>query len=351
MSGDSESPTMRAWLCRGWGGPERLALEAVPIPGVGPGQVRLAVHAAGVNFADTLIIAGKYQEKPAFPFAPGFEAAGIVLETGPGVTGIRPGDRVMALLDHGAYAGQVVAQAADIFRIPDRMDFATAAGFPITYGTSHLALWDRAALQPGETLLVHGAAGGVGLTAVEIGKAMGATVIATAGGPEKLAVAAAHGADHLIDYSAEDIRARVKDLTGGRGADVVYDPVGGDVFDASLRCIAWGGRLLVIGFAGGRVPQIPANHLLVKNCSVIGLYWGSYRKQAPQRVAESFRTLFQWFEDGKLKPHISHRLDFAQAVEALALLAQRKSTGKVVLTLQDPPSLPSSPSLSLPSSS
>jgi NADPH2:quinone reductase len=202
----------------------------------------------------------------------------------------------------------------------------------VVYGTSHGALDWRARLQPGETLLVHGAAGGVGLTAVEIGKAMGATVIATAGGREKLEVARRHGADHLVDYKEEDIKTRVRELTDGRGADVVYDPVGGDVFDASLRCIAWGGRLLVIGFAAGRVPQIPANLLLVKNCDAIGFYWGSYRARRPDLVRNSYRTLFGWFEEGKLKPHVSHRLDLADAPKALDLLKTRKATGKVVLT-------------------
>ncbi len=197
-------------------------------------------------------------------------------------TTVNPGDRVMALLDHGGYAEQAVASASDVFRLPDSMDFETAAGFPIVYGTSHIALWERAGLRPGETLVVHGAAGGVGLTAVEIGKAMGATVIATAGSAEKLEVAASRGADHLINYKTEDIRTRVKELTGGAGANVIYDPVGGDIFDASLRCIAWGGRILIIGFAEGRIPQIPANILLVKNIATIGVHWGAYRQNQPQ---------------------------------------------------------------------
>jgi NADPH2:quinone reductase len=212
------------------------------------------------------------------------------------------------------------------------MDFVTAAGFPVTYGTAHGALVWRAELKPGETLLVHGAAGGVGLATVEVGKALGATVIATAGGPDKLAVAEAHGADHLIDYRREDIRDRVKALTGGHGVDVVFDPVGGDVFDASLRAAAWGARLIVIGFAAGRVPQIPANILLIKNLAAIGFYWGSYRKHAPDLVTAQVGQLFDWFEAGKLKPHVSHRLDLARAAEALELLSSRKSTGKVVLT-------------------
>ena len=328
---------MRAMICRAWGGPETLSLEDRPLPEPGPDQVLIDVAAAGVNFADTLMIAGKYQEKPDFPFSPGLEIAGNLRALGANVSGLREGQRVMALTDWGGYAEAALARAGDVYALPESLDagrfgWAEAAGFPITYGTAHCALRWHADLQPGEVLLVHGAAGGVGLAAVEIGKAIGATVIATAGGAEKLAVAKAHGADHLIDYREEDIRDRVKEITAGKGADVVFDPVGGDVFDASLRCIAWSGRLLVIGFAAGRVPQIPANILLVKNVAVMGVYWGSYRKHAPERLAEEFRELFHWVETGLLKPHVSHKLDLTQAAEAMALLLERRSTGKVVLT-------------------
>jgi NADPH:quinone reductase len=321
---------MRAVLCKALG--EELVVEEVPPPPLAEGAVRVAVHAAGVNFGDALMVAGKYQEKPPLPFTPGFEIAGTVLDVAPGVADVAVGDRVMGMTGHGGYADEAVLPAGNVMRIPRAMDFVTAAAFPIAYGTSHGAFEWKAHLKAGEILLVHGAAGGVGLTAVEIGKAMGATVIATAGGPEKLAVAKRHGADHLIDYSREDIRERVKDITGGRGVDVVYDPVGGDAFDASLRCIAWGGRIVIIGFAGGRVPQIPANLLLVKNCDAIGFYWGSYRARRPDLVRDSFLTLFRWFEEGKLKPHVSERLDLADAGRALELLQQRKATGKVVLT-------------------
>ena len=327
---------MRAVVCRGWGGPSSLAIEEIAEPSPGLGQVRLKVAAAGLNFADTLMIAGKYQEKPAFPFSPGLEVAGTVQETGPGVEGLAVGQRVMAVLDHGGFAEQALARSEDVFPIPLSMDFATAATFPIAYGTSHIALWERAGLKPGETLLVHGAAGGVGLTAVEIGKALGATVIASANGRDRLEIPAAHGADHLIDTKSEDIRERVREITDGRGADVVYDPVGGEVFDKSLRSIAWSGRLLTIGFASGATPQVPANLLLVKNCSVIGIYWGSYRRQAPQLVAESFRQLFSWFEQGKLKPLVFQSFPLEQAGEALLMLAERRATGKLVLTLSPP---------------
>jgi len=323
---------MRAVICRAWGGPETLNVGDLAVPEPGPDQVLIDVAAAGVNFADTLMIAGKYQEKPEFPFSPGLEIAGTLRALGKNVSGLQVGQRVMALTDFGGYAEAALARAGDVYPIPDALGWAEAAGFPITYGTAHGALRWHADLQPGEILLVHGAAGGVGLAAVEIGKAIGATVIATAGGPEKLAVAKAHGADHLIDYRSEDIREKVKEITAGKGADVVFDPVGGDVFDASLRCIAWSGRLLVIGFAAGRVPQIPANILLVKNIAVMGVYWGSYRKHAPERLAEEFRELFHWYEAGLLKPHVSHKLDLTEAAEAMALLLERRSTGKVVLT-------------------
>jgi NADPH:quinone reductase len=322
---------MRAVLCREWGGPEKLAVENVASAPVGEGMVRIAVQAAGINFADLLLISGQYQEKPAFPFTPGMEASGTVTEAGAGVSAFKPGDRVMALTGTGAYAEEVVVDAGRVYKIPDKMDFVSAAGFPVTYGTSHGAFDWRAHLKPGEWLLVHGAAGGVGLTAVEIGKVMGAKVIACAGSPEKLEIARQHGADHLIDYSREDIRERVKAITGGLGADVVYDPVGGEAFDASLRSIAWGGRIIIIGFASGRIPQIPANILLVKNMDVIGFYWGSHQARKPELLRDSYTKLLGWFEEGKLRPHVSAQFKLKDVALALDMLRQRKSTGKVVL--------------------
>ncbi len=323
---------MRAVLCKAFGGPDGLVVEDVAAPPLLPGTARVAVHAAGVNFGDTLMVAGTYQEKPPFPFTPGFEIGGQVIEVAADVGSLKPGDRVMGTLSHGGYADETVVPAADLTPIPAAMDYAVAAAFPVAYGTSHGALEWRARLLAGETLLVHGAAGGVGITAVEIGKAMGATVIATAGGAEKLAIAQRHGADHVIDYSREDIRERIKALTGGRGVDVVYDPVGGDAFDASLRSIAWEGRIVVIGFAGGRVPQIPANLVLVKNCDIIGFYWGSYRKRKPAAVRDSYQQLFRWFAAGKLQPHVSARFDLADVAAAFEALRSRRSTGKIVLT-------------------
>jgi NADPH2:quinone reductase len=324
---------MRAVLCREWGGPEKLATGEVPSPPMREGAVRIAVHAAGINFADLLLIAGQYQEKPAFPFTPGMEVAGTVAEVGSGVSGLRTGDRVMGLCGTGGYAEEIVMDAGRVYRIPDKMDFASAAGFPVTYGTSYGAFDWRAHLKAGEWLLVHGAAGGAGLTAVEIGKVIGAKVIASAGSAEKLEVARQYGAEHLIDYSREDIRERVKAITGGRGVDVVYDPVGGEAFEASLRSIAWGGRILIIGFASGRIPQIPANIALVKNIDVIGFYWGSYQARKPELLRDSYATLLRWFEEGKLRPHVSAQVKLDDAAKALDLLRQRKSTGKVVLTM------------------
>jgi NADPH2:quinone reductase len=322
---------MRAVVCRQFGEPRTLAVEELPSPKLGAGQVRIAIAAAGINFADTLMVAGKYQEKPPFPFVPGLEAAGTVREVAADVSGIKVGDRVIALLGTGAFAEEAIASAGDLYPIPDRMDFVTAASFPVAYGTSELALNHRGNLKAGETLLVLGAAGGVGLTAVEIGKAMGAKVIAAARGADKLALAGQHGADATIDYTTEDLRQRVKELTGDRGVDVVFDPVGGDMFDAALRATAWEGRLLVVGFAGGRIPAPPANLLLVKNIAAIGVFWGAYRKRNPAALRQSFARLFAWWSEGKLKPHVSHQLPLDRIADAMDLLLSRRSTGKVVV--------------------
>ena len=320
---------MRTVHCQELTGVDGLRLVEAELPPLEPGGLLIDVHAAGVNFADTLIIKGQYQEKPDVPFAPGLEIAGVVRETAIYVNNASPGDRVLALLDHGGYAEVASAHEDGVIRIPDKMDFATAATFPVVYLTSHLALQHRARLQRGEVLLVHGASGGVGLTAVEVGKALGATVIASASSTEKLEVARAHGADHLINYAEEDIRDRVLELTGG--VDVVYDPVGGDAFRASLRCINPGGRILVIGFASGDVPQIPANHLLVKDAAAIGLSLGQVRKHQPQLIRQSLAELLEWWERGKLKPLVSATYPLAQYEDALAAITGRRVTGKIAL--------------------
>ena len=323
---------MRAVRAKAWGGLDQLELAALPAPQPGAGQVLIEVAAAGLNYADSLLVAGKYQERPQPPFVPGFEVAGRVRAVGAGVGRVAPGARVLAILDGGGYAELALAREPDVFAIPDAMSFEEAAGFAIAYGTAHGAFAWRADLKAGEVLLVLGAAGGVGLTAVEVGKAMGATVIAAAGGPEKLAIARAHGADQLIDYRSEMLRQRIKEICDGRGADVVFDPVGGELFDQAMRTANWGGRLVVVGFAGGQVPQIPANILLVKNLAALGFYWGSYREQRPDLVEASFAQLFRWYGEGRLKPHVSNRYDLADAAAALALLTDRRATGKVVLT-------------------
>jgi NADPH2:quinone reductase len=324
---------LQAILCRELGGPDRLEVTDLPLPEPGACGVRIRVKAAGLNFADLLMLQGRYQEKPPLPFTPGLELAGEIDAVGAGVSGFEVGQRVLAFVDRGAFAEYAVARADDVVPIPNSLDDATAAGFPIAYGTAIGALRWRAELHKGETLLVHGSAGGVGLTGVEVGKAMGAVVIATARGADRLAVPKEHGADHVIDSDAPDLRERLKELTRGQGVDVVYDTVGGAMFDVSLRAVAWEGRIVLVGFASGTVPQIPANLLLVKNAAALGFYWGSYRRHDPERLRESFDELFAWHEEGRLRPHISQRLPLAQAGEALQLLAERKSTGKVVLTM------------------
>lgn len=323
---------MRAVVCRAWGPPEALAVEDVAAPAPEAGEVLVRVRACGVNFADALIVQGKYQEKPLLPFTPGLEVAGEVAALGEGVVGLVPGQRVASLCATGGYAEAVAAPAAVTVPIPGAMSWEIAAGFTVAYGTAHVALAHRARLRGGETLLVHGAGGGVGLAAVEVGKAMGATVIATAGSEDKRALASAHGADHVIDYRAGEFRDMVKGLTGGRGADVVFDPVGGEVFVQSMRCIAWEGRLLVIGFAAGDIPQVPAGLVLVKNVSVVGVFWGAYRMHEPAVVTGSLQRLFGWFEKGALRPVISETLPLERAAEAMQRLLRREAKGKIVLT-------------------
>ena len=305
---------------------------AVPLPA--GDEVRLRIEACGLNFADLLMVSGTYQDTPKRPFTLGMEAAGTVDVVGAGVTSFSPGDRVAVFAGSGGLADYGCFPADRCIRLPDAMPFTDAAAFQVAYGTSHLALRQRAKLKAGETLLVLGAAGGVGLTAVEIGKQLGATVIAVARGPQKLAAARAAGADHLIDSNTQDIRDAVKAVGG---ADVVYDPVGGDQFKAALRACNPLARILVIGFASGDVPQIPANIVMVKNVSVIGFYWGGYMRFAPHLVTESLAELLDWYADGKLHPHVSHILPLERVSEGLDLLRDRVSTGKVVITPQPAP--------------
>lgn len=328
---------MKAVLCKRYGPPSELVVEEVDSPQPGPGQVLVEVHAAGVNFPDTLIIQGKYQFKPEPPFSPGGEVAGTVRRVGPGVEGWAVGDRVIASTVWGGYAEELLAEADRLIALPEGMDDASAAAFVLTYGTSHHALKDRGALQPGETLLVLGAAGGVGLAAVQIGKAMGARVIAAASSADKLATCREHGADETIDYAAEDLRQRVKALTGGRGVDVVYDPVGGDFSEPALRSIAWRGRFLVVGFAAGRIPSIALNLALLKGCSIVGVFWGAFTRHEPERNAANLQELLAWFQAGKVRPHISATYPLERAGQALQDLIDRRVQGKIVLTTRRAP--------------
>jgi NADPH2:quinone reductase len=320
-------------VCSAFTGIDGLSWTSLPSRPVGPEDVRIRVEAAGINFADILMVSGQYQVKPDLPFSPGLECAGTVMEVGQAVGHLSVGDRVLAVTRFGgSYVEELVVNAATVVRIPDNMDFVTAAGFPVAYGTSHFALTHRGALRPGETLLVLGAAGGVGLTAVEIGKQLGATVIAAAGSDDKLALTREYGADHTINYRAESIRDRVREITDGRGADVVYDPVGGDAFLQSLRATNWEARLLVVGFASGTIQQIPANLVLVKNVSVIGVVWGAQIARDPAMITARLRELLELFGQGRLRPRVGATFPMSEAQIAMRELQTRQHAGKIVLT-------------------
>ena len=325
---------MKAMICEAFAPIEKLRHGEFPAPQAGPGEVVIDVAAAGVNYPDVLIVQGKYQTKPALPFVPGSEAAGRIAAIGDGVEGFAVGDRVIAFTGSGAFAEQVRVPATQVWPAPDGVDLEIAAGIAITYGTSYHALKDRANIQPGETLLVLGAGGGVGLTAVELGKRMGARVIAAASSAEKLALAKAQGADELIDYSQEDLRERIKALTDGKGVDVVYDPVGGPMNLTAVKSLAWGGRLLIIGFAGGDIPAVPANLLLLKSASAVGVLWGNSVRADPVAQGANMRQLLSWLAEGSLKPVVDTRFALADAVAALQHLEERKVKGKVLLTLK-----------------
>jgi len=322
---------MKALLCKEFGPIERLVLEEVPSPVAGKRQVVIKVAAAGVNFPDVLIVQGKYQVKPAFPFAPGGEFAGIVKEVGEGVTHVRPGDAVIGLATHGGYAEEALVDAAAVIPLPPGADLVTAAALMVAHGTALHALKDRAQIKAGETLLVLGAAGGVGLAAVEIGRLLGAKVIAAASTDDKLDVCRSRGADMVINYSREDLKERVRALTEGRGADVVYDPVGGPYSEPALRSTAWNGRFLVIGFAAGDIPQIPLNLPLLKGYSIVGVFWGEFVRREPARNGENVRQLLGWVAAGRLAPLVSARYPLSAAVDALGALLRREVTGKVVV--------------------
>lgn len=322
---------MKAVLCKAYGMPDTLVVEELEPLHPGRGQVVVSVKACGVNFPDTLIIQGKYQLKPEMPFSPGSEVAGIVKEVGEGVQGYRAGDQVIAFTGFGGFAEEVVVDAVKLIPMPPGLDFTVASAFVLTYGTAHHALKDRAQLQAGETLLVLGAAGGVGLAAIEIGKQLGATVIAAASSDERLETCQQHGASEFINYATQDLRERIKQITAGKGIDVVFDPVGGDFTEPALRSMAWKGRYLVIGFAAGDIPRIPLNLTLLKGCSIVGVFWGAFAEREPRHNAENLRELLTWLAQGKLRPHISATYPLERAADALYDMMNRKVQGKVVL--------------------
>jgi len=331
---------MRAVLCKEFGPPETLVVEDIASPEPGEGQVLIDVHAAAVNFPDVLIIQNKYQFKPPLPFSPGGEVSGIVKVLGPGVDRLKIGDRVIGSCGHGGFVEELVLAQESCIPVPDEMDLETASATVLTYGTSHYALKDRAQLKPGETLLVMGAAGGVGLAAVELGKAMGARVIAAASTEEKLEICRQHGADETLLYPSDmadkaqqkAFTDQIKALAGKEGVDVIYDPIGADYAEPALRAIAWEGRYLVIGFAAGHIPAIPLNLTLLKSCQIVGVFWGAFTARDPKRNQENLAEIMSFYKAGKISPHISGRYPLEQAADALKAMAERKVTGKVILT-------------------
>lgn len=323
---------VKALLCKEFGPPESLVVEDVDDPVAGPGQVVVDVHACGMTFPDLLMIQDKYQFKPTLPFSPGGEVGGVICAVGEGVDGLKPGDRVLASTTWGGCAEKVAVGASGVQLVPDGMDLVHAAAFLYAYGTSHHALVDRARIQPGETMLVLGAAGGVGLAAVDIGRVLGARVIAAASSDDKLELCREYGAEETINYSTEDLRSRLKEITGGRGVDVVYDPVGGPYSEPALRSTAWEGRFLVVGFANGDIPRIPLNLALLKGCQIVGVFWGAFVGREPERHRANVEQLRRWWADGQIRPHVSATYPLEQAVQALQDIAERRAKGKVVVT-------------------
>lgn len=321
----------KAILCKAFGPHSTLVLDDIDCPPPGPGEVLVAVKACSVNFPDTLIVQGKYQYKPQLPFSPGCEISGVIKAVGEGVSAFAAGDRVAGFPGWGGYAEEIVMDAKRLAALPARVAFDVAACVPLTYGTSHYALCERAGLKSGETLLVLGAAGGVGLAAVEIGKVLGARVIACASSDDKLAVCREYGADETVNYSRQNLKDAVKDLTAGAGADVVYDPVGGELSELALRATAWQGRHLVIGFAAGEIPKIPLNLPLLKGCSLVGVFWGSFVTRSPEQNRVNLDELFRWVAEGRLHPRIDERFALDEAIKALDVMSQRGVRGKLVL--------------------
>jgi NADPH2:quinone reductase len=324
---------VKAALCKSHGGPDSLVIEEIPEPALLPGLVRLGVHACGVNFPDVLMVAGKYQVQPPLPFSPGAEVAGEILEVAEDVKHLQPGQHVIALTACGGMAEQVCVPAVSVIPTPENMDYTTAAGFMLTYGTSYHALKQRAQLKPGETVLVLGAAGGVGLAAVELAALLGAKVIAAASTDEKLQLAKTHGAEHGINYTEQNLKEAVMQITGGKGVDVIYDPVGGELFDQCMRCMAWNGRLLVIGFASGAIPKAAVNLPLLKGFSIVGVFWGSFTQREPAVHLQNTQELLALFAEGKLHPRVTQLFPLEQAGDALKTLAERKAMGKVIVTV------------------
>lgn len=324
---------VRAVLCKEFGPPGSLVMEDVAEPELDRGQVRIAIRACGVNFPDLLMIAGKYQQQPPMPFSPGAELAGDVIEIASDVADIKQGQRVIAVTGFGGMAEQICVHAQKVVPLPDAIDYVPAAAFLLAYGTAYHALRQRAQLQAGETLAVLGAAGGVGLAAVEIGKLIGATVIAAASTTDKLKLTAEYGADHLINYTDTSLKDGIHEITAGAGADVIYDPVGGELFEQSLRAVAWRGRVLVIGFASGQISKIPANLPLLKGSSIVGVFWGRFTEEEPETNAENTAELFRLLQDGKLKPHVSETYPLEKSALALEALAARRAKGKIVIKI------------------
>ena len=325
---------MKAIVCNEWCKPEDLKVSEIKNPTLDDNSVRVEIYASGVNFPDVLIVQGKYQYKPPFPFSPGSEVAGIISEIGKNVKNLKVGDRIMAVTGHGAFAEEICVPEDKITLVPESMDFITAASMSLTYGTSSYALFQRANIKENDVVLIHGATGGVGITAIEISKAVGAKVIATASTDEKLKIAKEYGADYCINYSQNEFKDKVKEYTNGKGANIIYDPVGGDVFNQSLRCIAWNGIILVIGFASGTIASAPTNLPLLKNCSIVGVFWGAWREREPNGHNVNMEKILKWWKENKVKPKVSKVFNLEDTKYALQALINREVIGKAVIKVR-----------------